>query len=79
MSTTPLQQSVLLALTTEWQTPEQIVGQLPKDSGNLSDVNQSLKHLLREGLVQATPVVFGLYRLTALGATIKATELRENT
>lgn len=78
MSMTPLQQSVLLALTTEWQTPEQIASQLPKASGNLSDVNQSLKDLLREGLVQANPVVFGLYRLTTLGTTIKTTELCEN-
>ncbi|MEK3724673.1 hypothetical protein [Paenibacillus sp. FSL H8-0034] len=78
MSMTPLQQSVLLALTTEWQTPAQIAGQLPKASSNLSDVNQSLKDLLREGLVQANPVVIGLYRLTTLGTTIKTTEWREN-
>ncbi|OPA72934.1 hypothetical protein BVG16_31240 [Paenibacillus selenitireducens] len=78
MNLTLLQQSVLLALTKEWQTPAQIAGQLPKASENPSDVNQSLKDLLREGLVQANPVVFGLYRLTTLGTTIKTTELREN-
>jgi hypothetical protein len=77
MNLTPLQQSVLLALTTEWQTPAQIAGQFPKASENPSDVNQSLKDLLREGLVQANPVVFGLYRLTTLG-THKTTELHGN-
>lgn len=78
MNLTLLQQSVLLALTTEWQTPVQIAGQLPKVPENPSDVNQILKDLLREGLVQANPVVFGLYRLTSLGTTIKTTELCEN-
>jgi hypothetical protein len=77
MNLTPLQQSVLLALTAEWLTPAQIAGQLPKASGNPSDINQSLQDLLREGMVQANPVVFGLYRLTALGTTIKSAELRE--
>ena len=61
MNLTPMQQSVLSALTTEWQTPMQIAGRLPA-SENLSDVNQALKDLLREGVVQANPVVFGLYR-----------------
>ncbi|MFD0717051.1 hypothetical protein [Paenibacillus sp. GCM10027626] len=78
MNLTPLQQSLLLALTTEWQAPAQITGQLPKAIEDPSDVNQSLKDLVREGLVQANPVVFGLYRLTSLGTTIKTTELREN-
>jgi hypothetical protein len=78
MNLTLLQQSVLLALTTEWQTPLQISGQLPNESENPSDVNQLLKDLLSEGLVQANPVVFGLYRLTSLGTTIKTTELYEN-
>ncbi|WP_054024468.1 hypothetical protein [Bacillus sp. FJAT-28004] len=78
MNLTLLQQSVLLALTTEWQSPVQISGQLPNASENPSDVNQLLKDLLREGLVQANPVVFGLYRLTSLGTTIKTMELYEN-
>ncbi|MEV5026610.1 hypothetical protein [Paenibacillus sp. LPE1-1-1.1] len=78
MNLTLLQQSVLLTLTTEWQTPEQIAGQLPKAAENPSDVNQLLKDLMREGLIQANPVVFGLYRLTSLGTTIKTTELDEN-
>ena len=78
MNLTPLQQSLLMALTTEWQTPAQIEGQLPKESGDPSDVNQSLQDLLREGLVQANPVVFGLYRLTTPGTNIKTPELDEN-
>ena len=76
MNLTPLHQSILLALTTEWQTPVQIAGQLPEASENLTDVNQALKDLLREGFVQANPVIFGLYRLTALG-TNKTTEVYE--
>jgi len=75
MNLTPLQQSILLALTTEWQSPAQIADQLPEASGNPSDVNQSLKDLLHEELVQANPVVFGLYRLTTLG-THKTMELQ---
>lgn len=78
MNLSERQQSVLLALTSEWQTPVQIAGQLPKSSENPSDVNQSLKDLMREGLVQTNPVVIGLYRLTELGITIKTTELLEN-
>ncbi|WP_028551975.1 hypothetical protein [Paenibacillus sp. UNC451MF] len=78
MNLTPLQQSLILALTTEWQTPAQITGQLPKAMRNPSDVNQSLKDLLQKGLVQVNPVVFALYRLTALGTTTKKTELHEN-
>ncbi|WP_053373203.1 hypothetical protein [Paenibacillus sp. FJAT-27812] len=78
MNLTELQQSVLLALTTEWQTPVQIAGQLPKAPEDPSDVNQSLNELLSEGLAQANSVVFGLYRLTTLGTTIKTTELGRN-
>ncbi|RKN70560.1 MarR family transcriptional regulator [Paenibacillus ginsengarvi] len=77
MNLTPQQQSVLLALTTEWQTPAQIADQLQVAPENLSDVNQSLKELLHEGLAQVNPVVFGLYRLTALG-THKKAEVCEN-
>ncbi|WHY88537.1 hypothetical protein QNH39_12140 [Neobacillus novalis] len=40
------QRSVLLSITTEWQTAIQIANQLPKPSGNLSDVQQVLKDLL---------------------------------
>lgn len=77
MNMMPLQQSIILALTTEWQTPAHIADRLPKASVNVSDVNQALKDLLREGYVQANPVVFGLYRLTTLG-TEKATEVYED-
>ncbi|ETI70905.1 hypothetical protein BAVI_00055 [Neobacillus vireti LMG 21834] len=68
---TSKQRIVLLTLTTEWQTPIQIVNELPKASGNLSDVQEALKDLLRIGLVQINPAVFGLYRLTTEGITIK--------
>ncbi|TWE05988.1 hypothetical protein FB550_1023 [Neobacillus bataviensis] len=78
MNLTPKQRIVLLSLTTEWQTPIQIANQLPKASGNLPDVQQALKDLLSVGLVQINPVVFGLYRLTADGKTIKELELSEN-
>lgn len=78
MNMTSKQRIVLLALTTEWQTPIQIANQLPKASENLSDVQQALKDLLNEGLVQANSVVFGLYRLTTDGKTIKALEMSEN-
>ncbi|QHT58766.1 hypothetical protein GXP70_01425 [Paenibacillus lycopersici] len=73
MSLTPLQQSVLSALTAEWQTPVQIAERLPDASVNPTDVNQALKDLLREGLAQANPVVLGLYRL-AIRGTDKGTE-----
>ncbi|GAA4850740.1 hypothetical protein GCM10023310_31710 [Paenibacillus vulneris] len=76
MSLTPLQQSILLTLTTEWQTPAQIAGQLT-EAADLSDVNHSLKDLIREGLVQANPVVLGLYRLSTLG-TQKTKDMGEN-
>lgn len=76
MNLTPEQQSVFLTLTTEWQTPTQIAGLLQKASG--TDINQSLKDLLREGLVQVNPVVLGLYRLTTLGTAIKTIKLDEN-
>ncbi|MFT4005655.1 MAG: hypothetical protein QM683_08450 [Lacrimispora sp.] len=78
MNLTAEQRTVLLFLTTEWQTPIQIADQLPKASGNLSDVQQALKDLLNEGLVQINSAVLGLYRLTAEGKTIKELELSEN-
>ncbi|MGO4549275.1 hypothetical protein AB4Z29_31290 [Paenibacillus sp. 2TAB23] len=78
MNLTLQQQSVLSALTTEWQSPVQLAEQLPQASENPLDVNRLLKDLLRDGLVQANPVVLGLYRLTSLGTTIKKTESSEN-
>ncbi|MFM1655726.1 hypothetical protein ACI7RC_27040 [Brevibacillus sp. B_LB10_24] len=78
MELTPKQRIVLLSLTTEWQTPIQLANQLPKASGNVSDVQEVLKDLLREGLVQINPVVLRLYRLTADGITIKELELGDN-
>ncbi|MFJ7512322.1 hypothetical protein ACIQW7_23115 [Peribacillus simplex] len=78
MNLTAKQRTLLLSLTTEWQTPIQIAGRLPKEWGNLSCVNQSLKGLMREGLVQANPVMFGLFRLTTDGTTIMELELGEN-
>ncbi|HEY2420444.1 MAG TPA: hypothetical protein VGI04_03480 [Neobacillus sp.] len=74
MNLTAKQRTVLQFLTTEWQTPIQIANQLPKGSEDSSDVQQALKDLLREGLVQVNPVVFGLYRLTADGITIRDSE-----
>ncbi|CAM4420234.1 hypothetical protein FHS16_003810 [Paenibacillus endophyticus] len=71
MNLTLQQQTVLTALTAEWQTPAQLAEQLPQASDNPLDVNRLLKDLLREGLVQANPVVLGLYQLTALGTTIQ--------
>lgn len=78
MNLTPTQQSVLLVLTTEWQTPKQIADQLPEAGGNTSSVNESLKDLMREGLVQANPIVCGMYRLTPNGMEIKAMKLDKN-
>ncbi|MGG0285202.1 hypothetical protein ABEY41_08725 [Peribacillus butanolivorans] len=78
MDLTSKQRTLLLSLTTDWQTPIQIAGRLPKEWGNLSCVNQTLKDLMREGLVQANPVMFGLFRLTTDGTTIKELELGEN-
>lgn len=78
MDLTSKQRIVLLALTTEWQTPIQIVNQISETSGDLSHVQQALKDLLREGLVQMNPVVFGLYRLTTDGTAKKELELLEN-
>ncbi|WP_144552075.1 hypothetical protein [Peribacillus simplex] len=78
MDLTPKQRNFLLSLTTDWQTPIQIAGRLPKEWGNLSCVNQTLRDLVREGLVQANPVMFGLFRLTTDGMTIKELELGEN-
>lgn len=77
MNLTPIQRTVLQVLTNEWQTPIQIADQLPEASGNLSDVQQALKDLLKEGLVQVNSVVFGLYRLTTDGEAIKESELSE--
>ncbi|GIN89027.1 hypothetical protein J6TS1_09660 [Siminovitchia terrae] len=77
MNLTPDQRSVLLALTTDWQTPIQIADQLSKDSDNPSNVNQPLKDLMRVGLVQANPVVMGTYRLTSDGTVTKADLLGE--
>ncbi|MBB2479452.1 hypothetical protein H5P36_04560 [Bacillus sp. APMAM] len=71
MNLTQQQQTVLLALTTEWQSPRQISEQLSHENGDLSTVNQSLKELMREGLVQTNPLLFGLYRLTAQGVDTK--------
>lgn len=42
----------------------EIAGRIPKANGNPSYVNEPLKDLMREGLVQANRVVLGLYRLT---------------
>ncbi|MGG0277967.1 hypothetical protein [Bacillus rhizoplanae] len=70
---TPNQRSVLLALTTDWQTPIQI-----KACDNPSNVNQALKDLMHEGLVQANPVLLGMYRLTSDGIATKALELSKN-
>ncbi|MCJ8008573.1 hypothetical protein ACFFF5_08145 [Lederbergia wuyishanensis] len=78
MDLTPTQRSVLLELTTEWQTPKQIADKLPEAGGNPSYVNEALKELIREGLVQANPAVFGLYRLTKDGMDIKTLELDIN-
>ncbi|WP_433945062.1 hypothetical protein [Paenibacillus sp. SN-8-1] len=74
MTLTPVQRSVLLSLTTDWQTPIQIAALLSTDP---SEVNQPLKELLSEGLVQTTPVVLGTYRLTSKGAAAKADLLSE--
>ncbi|GIP39441.1 hypothetical protein J31TS4_27210 [Paenibacillus sp. J31TS4] len=71
MNLTSTQRAVLLSLTTEWQTPIQIANELPEASGELAEVQQALKDLLLEGLVQTNPVVLGLYRLTADGITRK--------
>ncbi|MCK1982742.1 MULTISPECIES: hypothetical protein [Peribacillus] len=78
MDLTPKQRNLLQSLTTDWQTPIQIAASLPKESGNLSCVNQTLKELVREGLVQANPVMFGLFRLTTDGMTKKELELGLN-
>lgn len=69
---TPLQQNVLLALTTEWQTPIQLADQLSNPSEDISSVNQSLKELVTKGLVQVNPVILGMYRLTSDGTSIKS-------
>ena len=71
MNLTEQQRTVLLTLTTEWQTPRQISEQLSQENGDLSCVNQSLKELMREGLVQTNSLLFGLYRLTAQGVETK--------
>lgn len=78
MDLTPNQRTILLTLTTKWETPIQIEERLPKDWGNVSSVNQSLKDFLREGLVQANPTVPGLYRLTTDGTTLKESVSGDN-
>jgi len=77
MNLTSNQRSVLLALTNEWQTPIQIAEQLPNANWDTSSVNQSLKDLMREGLVQANPIILGMYRLTSDGTATKANLLGE--
>lgn len=69
------QRSVLLALTTDWQTPIQIAAQLP--NGDLNTVNQALKDLMSKGFVQVNPVVFSMYRLTSNGTATKEELLGE--
>jgi Fe2+ or Zn2+ uptake regulation protein len=71
LNLTPNQQTVLLAFTTEWLSPMQLSERLPQEGGNLYSVNQSLKELVRLGLVQINPVIFGMYRITADGITLK--------
>ncbi|GGD78212.1 hypothetical protein [Paenibacillus nasutitermitis] len=78
MNLSPKQQTLLVSLTTEWQTPLQIAEQLPKEWGDLTGVNQTLKDFMQEGWVQANPVMFGMYRLTADGTAIKESESGEN-
>ena len=77
MNLTPLQQNVLLALTAEWQTPIQIATQLSNASEDTSSVNQPLKDLVRKGLVQVSPVILGMYRLTSDGISVKSALLGE--
>ncbi|WMT39518.1 hypothetical protein RE628_19135 [Paenibacillus sp. D2_2] len=72
MNLTPLQQNVLLTLTTEWQTPIQIAAQLSNASEDTSSVNQPLKDLVQKGLVQVNPIIMGMYRLTPDGTSIKS-------
>jgi len=71
MNLTPIQQSILRSLSTEWKAPKQIIGRLPKEYADLTSINQSLKVLVSEGLVQVNPVMLGLYRLTKLGENIQ--------
>lgn len=78
MNFTPEHQAVLLARTNKWQTPMQVAGRLPIAQGNPINVNELITELMCEGLVQANPVVLGLYRLTVDGMTRKALELGEN-
>jgi Mn-dependent DtxR family transcriptional regulator len=75
MNLPPNQRSVLLALTTDWQTPIQIAAQLP--IGDPDTVNQALKNLMSKGFVQVNPVIFGMYRLTSDGTATKADLLGE--
>ncbi|AXN40827.1 MarR family transcriptional regulator [Peribacillus butanolivorans] len=80
MELTTNQRTALLELTTKSEASIQIAERLrlPKEWRSVSSVNQSLKDLMREGLVQANPLVPGLYRLTIDGTTIKELELGEN-
>ena len=77
MNFTPNQWSVLLALTTDWQTPIQIANRIPQTSEDATDIVQTLKDLISEGLVQASPVILGMYRLTSDGSAIKIKLLGE--
>lgn len=71
MNLTVDQQSVLIVLTTDWQTPLQISSQLPQTSEESIDVNQTVKDLIRANYVQANPIILGMYRLTEEGSALK--------
>ncbi|MFJ5622004.1 hypothetical protein ACIQD3_04550 [Peribacillus loiseleuriae] len=77
MNLTPNQRIVLLELTTKWETSIQITERLPEDWRSVPSVFQSLKDLLREGLVQGNPIVPGMYRLTPKGVATKEELLGE--
>lgn len=77
MNLTHNQRTVLLELTTKWETSVQIAERLPKESSSVPSVFQSLKDLLSEGLVQANPSVPGMYRLTSDGTATKTGLLGE--
>lgn len=78
MNLTPNQKSVLLVLSTDWQTPIQIAGRLSRTSEDLSNINQALKDLIYQGWVQVNPVILGMYRLTSGGFATKALELSKS-
>jgi predicted transcriptional regulator len=82
MRLTEKQNAVLLALTNEWQTPAQIAQKVAANAGGgisyrASYVNQPLKALMREGLVEKKPDTRGQYRLTPFGAHTKDKVARE--